>query len=47
VSPTEGIASLSSTDVLLLDAAVGTELSRHGTDTSPPLWSARSLRGDA
>ncbi|HEX7578375.1 MAG TPA: homocysteine S-methyltransferase family protein [Thermoanaerobaculia bacterium] len=46
MSPTEGTASLSSADVLLLDAAVGTELSRRGTDTSAPLWSARSLRGD-
>ena len=46
MSPTEGTASLSSADVLLLDAAVGTELSRRGADTSPPLWSARSLRSD-
>ena len=29
---------------LLLDAALGTELSRLGADTSAPLWSARALR---
>ena len=46
MSPIERTAFLSSADVLLLDAAVGTELSRRGADTSPPLWSARSLRGD-
>jgi S-methylmethionine-dependent homocysteine/selenocysteine methylase len=46
VSPIHVAALLSSADVLLLDAAVGTELSQRGTDTSPPLWSARSLRGD-
>jgi S-methylmethionine-dependent homocysteine/selenocysteine methylase len=28
---------------LLLDAAMGTELTRRGADTSPPLWSARAL----
>ncbi len=28
---------------LLLDAAMGTELTRLGADTSPPLWSARAL----
>jgi len=32
---------------LLLDAAMGTELARRGVDTSPPLWSARGLYGDA
>jgi S-methylmethionine-dependent homocysteine/selenocysteine methylase len=32
--------------ILLLDAAVGTELSRRGADTRPPLWSARALLGD-
>lgn len=29
---------------LLLDAALGTELTRRGADTGPPLWSARALR---
>jgi len=29
--------------LLLLDAALGTELTRRGIDTSPPLWSARAL----
>lgn len=29
---------------LLLDAALGTELTRRDADTSPPLWSARALR---
>ncbi len=28
---------------MLLDAAMGTELSRRGADTAPPLWSARAL----
>ena len=28
---------------VLLDAAMGTELTRRGADTSPPLWSARAL----
>jgi S-methylmethionine-dependent homocysteine/selenocysteine methylase len=28
---------------LLLDAAMGTELARRGSDTAPPLWSARAL----
>lgn len=28
---------------LLLDAALGTELTRRGADTGPPLWSARAL----
>lgn len=28
---------------LLLDAAMGTELTHRGVDTSPPLWSARAL----
>jgi homocysteine S-methyltransferase len=28
---------------LLLDAAMGTELSRRGANTAPPLWSARAL----
>ncbi len=46
MSPVDVAALLSSADVLLLDAAVGTELSRRGADTRPPLWSARSLRGD-
>ena len=31
---------------LLLDGAVGTELSRRGCDTSLPLWSARALAED-
>lgn len=30
-------------DVILLDGAMGTELSRRGQDTSAPLWSARAL----
>ena len=29
--------------LLLLDAALGTELTKRGADTSPPLWSARAL----
>ena len=41
-----GADLLASAGVLLLDAAVGTELSRRGADTRPPLWSARALRGD-
>jgi homocysteine S-methyltransferase len=28
---------------MVLDAAMGTELSRRGADTAPPLWSARAL----
>jgi len=28
---------------IVLDAAMGTELSRRGADTAPPLWSARAL----
>jgi len=28
---------------IVLDAALGTELSRRGADTAPPLWSARAL----
>ncbi|CAG0985225.1 partial Homocysteine S-methyltransferase, partial [Gammaproteobacteria bacterium] len=28
---------------LLLDAALGTELSRRGAPASPPLWSARAI----
>ncbi len=46
MSTLDGRAFLSSGEILLLDAAVGTELSRRGADTIPPLWSARSLRGD-
>ena len=34
-------------DLIFLDGALGTELSRWGVDTSPPLWSARSLGEDA
>jgi len=29
--------------ILVLDAALGTELTARGVDTSPPLWSARAL----
>ncbi len=36
--------ALHSGRVLLLDAAMGTELARRGADTRPPLWSARALR---
>lgn len=32
--------------VTILDGALGTELSRWGLDTSPPLWSARALVDD-
>jgi S-methylmethionine-dependent homocysteine/selenocysteine methylase len=46
VNPAEGAAFLTAAGVLLLDAAVGTELSRRGADTGPPLWSAGPLRGD-
>ena len=34
---------LNSGKVLVLDGATGTELDRHGVDTSLPLWSARAL----
>jgi S-methylmethionine-dependent homocysteine/selenocysteine methylase len=46
LSPAGPGSFLPSGHVLLLDAAVGTELSRRGADTRPPLWSARALRGD-
>lgn len=39
----DGRALLARAGVLVLDAAVGTELSRRGADTRPPLWSARPL----
>src|SRR5512135_2602497 len=36
-------ARLSTSRVLLLDGATGTELQRRGVDTTLPLWSARAL----
>ena len=38
-----GLGSLLAGRPLLLDAALGTELSRRGAPFAPPLWSARSL----
>jgi len=38
------VRALLSAPPLLLDAALGTELSRLGAPTSPPLWSARAVR---
>ena len=43
MTPEAMAALLETSGVLVLDAAVGTELSRRGADTRPPLWSARPL----
>jgi S-methylmethionine-dependent homocysteine/selenocysteine methylase len=45
MSPTDpsALLALLRKGPVLLDAAVGTELTRRGADTSPPLWSARAI----
>jgi homocysteine S-methyltransferase len=37
------VQRLAETQVVLLDGATGTELERHGVDTSTPIWSALAL----
>src|SRR3970040_2023482 len=43
MSTSDFIAQLARGDLLILDGATGTELTRRGVDTTLPLWSAGAL----